>query len=86
MGKYLDLYDVTAGNPVAEKELAEMQERMAALEAALAKAAGMLELYAVKVDCEWGDCRDAGQLYADGEMPEALTEARALLNQERDDG
>ena len=58
------------------------KERMAALETALAKAADMLEIYAVKVDCEWGDCRDAGQLYADGEMPEALTEARALLTQE----
>jgi hypothetical protein len=82
MGKYLDLDDAAAGNPVAERELAEMRERMAALETALAKAADMLEIYAVKVDGEWGDCRDAGQLYADGEMPEALTEARALLTQE----
>jgi len=82
MGKYLDLCDVIAGNPVAERELAEMRERMAALETALAKAADMLEIYAVKVDGEWGDCRDAGQLYADREMPEALTEARALLTQE----
>lgn len=33
MGKYLDLYDVTAGNPVAERELAEMRERIEELEA-----------------------------------------------------
>lgn len=57
-------------------------DRIQDLETALAKAADMLEIYAVKVDGEWGDCRDAGQLYADGEMPEALTEARALLTQE----
>lgn len=82
MGKYLDLDDVAAGNPVAERELAEMRKRIATLGTALGKAADMLEIYAVKVDCEWGDCRDAGQLYADGEMPEALTEARALLTQE----
>jgi len=32
MGKFLDIDDVAAGNPVAEKELAELRERIEELE------------------------------------------------------
>jgi hypothetical protein len=38
MSKYLDLDDVVSGNPVAEKELAELRARLAFAEALLTRA------------------------------------------------
>lgn len=78
--KLVQSFDVIAEQQKASNR--SMVQRINDLEAALRKAAARLERYAVQVDGEWGLSREAGELYAAGEMPEELIAALALLNRE----
>lgn len=78
--KLVQSFDVIAEQQKASNR--SMVRRINDLEAALRKAACRLERYAVQVDGEWGESRDASELYADGDMPEELLAIRSLLNKE----
>ncbi len=78
--KLVQSFDVIAEQQKADRR--GMVQRIDDLEKALRKAADRLERYAVQVDGEWGLSREADELYADGEMPEELLSANALLSKE----
>lgn len=75
--KLVQSFDVIAEQQKADRR--GMVQRINDLEKALRKAADRLERYAVQVDGEWGLSREADELYADGEMPEELLSANALI-------
>ena len=76
---YNDLADALAALPIPPDPADALRAENERLKEALRGAVGQMEMDAVQIEGEWGDCRSLQKMEEDNDLPDALVEARAAL-------